>query len=378
MTAITGIGMTPLYRESGRTVLDMAVEAARAAIADAGLEPADVDGVLSYQLGDSVPVQYVVEALGMREVHWHNDISGGGSQSASILGDAARAVDAGAARAVLVFRSLNGRSGKRLGQAALRVGADAEEQFVLPYGMRGPVHLFAMVAQRFLHERGLGEEDLAAVVRQSRANAAANPRATRREPMSHADYLASPMVASPLRIADCCQENDGAAALVVVSDARAAAGPRPAVRIRAVRRAGGPGASNIARSHDSARIFSHYVAPLVYAEAGLRPTDIDVALLYDAYSSLMLAQLEDFGLCPAGGSGELVRTGATAPDGPVPVNPHGGLLSEGSLHGFNNTLEAVRQLRGTAGTGQVAEARLALVAGFGGSYGSAAILERGS
>lgn len=375
-SAIVGIGSTPLYRLSGRTVLDMAVEAVRAAIADAGLQPGDVDGILSYQLADSVPVQYVAEALGLERVRWHNDISGGGTQCASILGDAQRAIDAGLAETMVVFRSLNGRSGKRLGQTSLRVGADAEEQFVLPYGMRGPVHLFALVAQRFLHERGMTEEDLAAVVLQSRANAVPNERATRREAMTLDDYRAAPQVATPLRLVDCCQENDGAAALVMTTGRRAAVAPHPAVRVRAAVRAGGPGATNIARAADGTRLFSHYVAPLVYDAAGIRPEDVDVALLYDAYSSLVLAQLEDFGFCERGGGGALARAGETGPAGAVPVNPHGGLLSEGSLHGFNNVLEAVRQLRGSAPSNQIPGAALGLVTGFGGSYGSAAVLER--
>ena len=376
MTAvITGIGSTPIYRESGRTVLDMALEAVRAAIADAGMEPGDVDGILSYQLGDSVPVQYVAEALGLPAVRWHNDISGGGTQCASILGDAQRAIEAGAAETVVIFRSLNGRSGKRLGQTALRVGADAEEQFLLPYGTKGPVHLFAMVAQRFLHERKLTEEDLAGVVVQSRANAVPNERAIRRQAMTRDEHRAAPYIATPLRLVDCCQENDGAAALVM-TDRRAAATAHPAIGIRAVERAGGPGATNIARAPDGTRLFSHYVAPHLYAAAGITAADIDVALLYDAYSSLVLAQLEDFGFCARGESGALVRAGDTAPDGRIPVNPHGGLLSEGSLHGFNNVLEAVRQLRGAATCNQIPDAQLALVTGFGGSYGSAAVLER--
>ncbi|WP_327002650.1 hypothetical protein OHA72_47290 [Dactylosporangium sp. NBC_01737] len=372
---VAGIGATPLYRASDRTVLDMALEAVRAAVADAGLEVPEVDGVLTYGLNDTIAVQYLIEGLGLPSVRWHNDIAGGGSQSASILGDAARAIEAGAARTVVVFRSLNGRTGKRLGQSALRVGAGAEEEFVAPYGMRGPVHLFAMVARRFLYEHGLDEQDTAAVVLRSRANAALNERATRRDPMTLDEYLASPFVASPLRLVDCCQENDGAAALVVTSIDRARSCGHAPVLIRAAERAGGPGSSNIARAADGARLFSHYVAPQVYAAAQVRPSDVDVSLLYDAYAPLQLQQMEDFGLCAPGESGELVRSGETAPAGAVPVNPHGGLLSEGSLHGFNNVLEAVRQLRGEAPANQVPGARTALVAGFGGSYGSAAVLQ---
>jgi acetyl-CoA acetyltransferase len=137
-----------------------------------------------------------------------------------------------------------------------------------------------------------------------------------------------------------------------------------------------PARSTSAGAADGTCLFSHYVAPLIFEAAGVTATDIDVAMLYDAYSPLVLAQLEDFGFCGRGGGGALARAGEIGPDGAVPVNPHGGLLSEGSLHGFNNVLEAVRQLRGTASANQIPGVGLALVTGFGGSYGSAAVLER--
>ncbi len=336
--AVAGVGMTALTRDSGRSVLELAVEASRAALDDAGLVPSDVDAVLTYHLGDSVPVTYLARTLGIRELGWHNEIHGGGSQCASILGDAAMLVDAGVARTVLVYRALNGRSGTRLGQAALRVGDGAESQFTLPYGMLGPVHLFALAAQRYLHETGA---DLADVVIRSRAYAAANPRALRRTPMTRDDYLASPMVASPLRRADCCQETDGACALVVTAPREGAPRIHAAVR--------GGSAVTMDKAPDVTRTFSADVAPMLYAAAGMGPSDVEVALLYDAYSYLVPVQLRDFGL-----------------DAAVPVNPHGGLLSEGYVHGLNNMAEAVRQVRAGAGT--------ALCTGFGGGYGSAAVL----
>jgi len=340
--AVAGVGMTSLSRASGKSVLELAVEASTAAIVDAGLTPRDVDAVLTYHLGDSVPVVYLARALGLDRIGWHNEIHGGGSQCASILGDAAMLVEAGVARTVLVYRALNGRSGPRMGQVPLRVGDGAESQFTLPYGMLGPVHLFALAAQRYVAESGV---DLADVVLRSRAAAAGNPRALRRTPMTRDDYLASPMVASPLRRADCCQETDGACALVVTAADRAPGSPR----VHAVVRGGGPGSSAMDKADDVGRIFSAYVAPALYDAAGMKPDDIDVALLYDAYSFLVPRQQEDFGL-----------------DAAVPVNPHGGLLSEGYVHGLNNVAEAVRQVRAGAGT--------ALCTGFGGSYGSAAVL----
>jgi len=350
--AIAGVGMTPLTRRSGRTELDLAVAAARAALEDAALD-GGVDAVLSYHLNDSAPVTHVARELGITPLGWHNEIHGGGTQCASILGDAAMLIDAGVARSVLVYRALNGRSGVRMNTASLRLGTG--EDFTLPYGMAGPVHAFAHVAQRYLYDRGLDEDALADVVIASRRNAAANPRALRRDPLDRAGYTAAPMVASPLRRADCCQETDGACALVLTSASRAPHAPR----VHAVVRGGGPGASDPAGAPDLTRLFSAYVAGPLYDAAGMTPADVDVALLYDAYSFLVPCQESDFGL--AG----------------VPVNPHGGLLSEGYVHGLNNVAEAVRQLRGD-GVNQVAGAEVALVTGFGGSYGSAAILVSGT
>ncbi|GLZ11175.1 lipid-transfer protein [Actinomadura sp. NBRC 104425] len=367
--AISGIGMTALSRASGRTELELAADASRAALADAGVDRPDA--ILCYHLGDSAPVPHLARALGMPEVGWHNEIYGGGTQSASILADAAMLVDAGLAENVLVYRALNGRSGRRLNTLGLRLGEGVEEQFTRPYGMAGPVHQFALAGQRYLHDTGLTEEHTHAVVDQSRAHAARNPRAMRRDRVDLPAYLASPMVASPLRRLDCCQETDGACALVVTRADRAPNAPR----VHAVVRGGGPGASAMDKAADVTRVFSAYLAGPLYAAAGMKPGHIDVALLYDAYSWLVPRQLEDFGLAARGDLGAVLLAREIAWNGRVPVNPHGGLLAEGYVHGLNNVAEAVRQLRGTA-VNQVADAAVALVTGFGGGYGSAAVLTR--
>jgi len=360
-TAVAGVGMTELSRESRRSELDLAVQASRAALADAGLERPDA--VLSYHLGDSAPVLYVARALGIERIGWHNELYGGGTQCASILADAAMLVDAGLAEAVLVYRSLNGRSGRRMNAVGLKLGEGTEEQFTRPYGLAGPVHQFALAAQRYLHDTGLTAEHLFSVVARSRAHAAGNPRALRRDLIDADDYLTSPLVASPLRRLDCCQETDGACALVITSADRAPGAPR----IHAVVRGGSPETSAMDKAADVTRVFSHYVAGPLYDAAGMKPADIDVALLYDAYSWLVPRQLEDFGLLTRAG----IADGLTA--ALDTVNPHGGLLSEGYVHGLNNVAEAVRQLRGD-GTNQVGGASAALCTGFGGGYGSAAIL----
>ncbi|MEV0384218.1 acetyl-CoA acetyltransferase [Nonomuraea sp. NPDC050643] len=346
--AVAGIGMTALSRMSGRTELELAVEACRAACADAGIVPRDVDAVLSYHLNDSAPVVRVARALGIERLGWHNDIAGGGTQAASILGDAAMLVHAGLARNILIFRALNGRSGKRMNT----VSTGPQERFT--YGMAGPIPMFALAATRYLHDTGLTAEHLHAVVAQSRENAKANPRAQRREPLGLDDYLSRPYVCTPLRTVDCCQETDGACALLV-------SGVLDGPRVRAVVRGGGPGCSSMDRAPDVTAIFSAYVAPMLWEAGGMRPSDVDVALPYDAYSWLVPRQLEDFGLAERGEMGAYLLERRHAW-----VNPHGGLLSEGYVHGLNNVAQAVRELR--------AGREVALVTGFGGSYGSAALL----
>ncbi|MFI7150837.1 acetyl-CoA acetyltransferase [Nonomuraea sp. NPDC050022] len=346
--AVAGVGMTALTRESGRTELDLAVEACRTACADAGIAPTEVDAVLSYHMNDSAPVTQVARALRIDRLGWHNDIAGGGTQAASILGDAAMLIHAGLARNILIYRALNGRSGKRMNT----VSTGPQERFT--YGMAGPIPLFALAATRYLHDTGLGPEHLHAVVAQSRDNAKTNPRALRREPLSFEEYLARPYVCTPLRTVDCCQETDGACALLV-------SGVLGGPRIQAVVRGGGPGCSAMDRAPDVSAVFSEYVAPMLWEASGMRPSDVEAALPYDAYSWLVPRQLADFGLVPRADLGPYLLERRHAW-----INPHGGLLSEGYVHGLNNVAQAVREVRGGR--------EVALATGFGGSYGSAALL----
>lgn len=377
--AIVGVGYTDFSRDSGRTVLHLAIQAIDAALGDAGLERGAVDGLLSYHMGDSVPVATVARSLGLDRYRWHNDIAGGGSQCASILGDAAMAIEAGLAETIIVYRALNGRTGKRMGQVALGSGDENEEQFLTPYGFRGPVNLFALVAQRYAAERGLALEDMAALAVQQRRKASVNPKALLRDALTVEEYLASPMIASPLRRLDCCLETDGACALVITSATRAGSLDAHPVLIQAAVRAGGAGCSAMDKAGDHpTRIFSHYVAPEIYAAAGMQPTDIDLLQLYDAYSYLLLNQLEDFGFCDAGSMRDLIHDGRLGIEGDLPTNANGGLLSEGYVHGLNNIVEAVEQLQGKCQGRQVPNAATALCTGFGGSYGSAVILTRES
>jgi acetyl-CoA acetyltransferase len=302
--AIVGVGYTKFSRESGRSVLELATEAVEAALTDAGLERGAVDGLLSYHLGDSVPVAVVARTLGLKRFRWHNDYFGGGSQCASILGDAAMAIDAGLADSLVIYRALNGRSGKRMGQVGQGGGDSIEEQFLTPYGLRGPVQMFALAAQHTLARLKVTTEQLGELVVRQRAKAVLNPKALLREPLSLSEYLASPPVATPLRRHDCCLETDAACAIVITGASQAKALRHRPVYVQGAVRAGGPGvgAMDEAGMHPF-RIFSHYVAPALYEQAGVGARDIDLFQLYDAYSFLILQQLEDFGAGGGGGGG---------------------------------------------------------------------------
>jgi len=376
--AITGVGFSEISRSSGRSVLALASEACREAIADAGIAPADVDGVVTYQyLGDSVPAQAVAAALGLGDLRHTLDSGLAGQAPCHLAAHAATMIGAGAARHVVVYRALNGRSGQRVGSArASGPAADLRQSI----GLTAYPQTIALWARRFLIETGGSEDDLAAVALAQREWAMRNPRALRRTALTRADYDRSPYVAAPLRQADCTVEVDGACAIVLSDVAAARDAPHPPVFIEgaayALGRGGGLDMADLLSWPDLSRNYTSLLAKRLFDSAGLRPADVDVALLYDCFSSVVLFALEGLGFAERGGAGALVRSGATRPGGRLPVNPHGGLLNEGYLHGMNTLAEAVIQLQGRAGERQVAGARVAAVTSGALQDGSALVLTR--
>ena len=376
--AIAGVGWAGYSKDSGVSTLTLALRAIRAALDDAGLGHAEVDGVATHGVGDSTPATVVAAALGLREVRFIMDQVGGGGLSATAIGHAAMAVALGQANAVVVWRALNARSEFRMGGTGRAAPALAEFQYQVPYGYLAPPQQFAMVARAYLETGRVNEKVLGTVAVIQRAYAQRNPRAMMRTPITMEDYLASPWVAEPLRRLDCCLESDAAVALVVTSTARAAALRQPAVLISGFATGGGITLYNAGRT---ALIPSaaRDLAPRLYASAGIGPGDVDIAELYDAFTFLVPLQLEDYGLVPAGGVGPFILDGGTGPGGRLPVNTHGGHLSEGYVHGLNHVAEAVTQLRGTAEDRQVPGAAVALVSsqpGYVGGATSALILRR--
>lgn len=373
--AIVGIGRTAFTRSSGRTTRAMAVEACRAALDDAGLGAEQIDGMLTYHANDSAHPLEVSWALGRDELAWSNAVLGGGNLVADCIATAAAVVGAGLCRAVLVYRSLNGRSGLRFGTVEGQVHVGGEWQFAAPHGLLVPPQWVALWARRHMATYGTTCEDLGRIAVTQRQHAVANPHAIAREPLTLDDYLAGRWVNEPLRVYDCAYEVDGAVALVVAGEDLAADSRHSPVWI--VGSANSQSGAGWLQWDDLTSMYSRTVAPRLWGRTGLSPADIDVALMYDCFTYTVMATMEDFGFFDKGEAGSYFAEGRATYGGEVVVNPHGGLLSEGYLHGLNHFYEAVLQLRGDAGNRQVRGAELALVTSGAGPYGGACVLARG-
>jgi acetyl-CoA acetyltransferase len=382
--AIAGIGETDYSRASGRSDLTLACQAALAAIEDAGLRPADIDGIVRCDL-DTVRPNDLIEALGLPNVTYWSEVGQGGVAPPAMVGQAVGAILSGQASAVLVYRELNGRSGQRYGLSSASApqigGAGSYDEFYQPYGLLTPGQAFALFAQRHMIEFGTTSEELGHIPIVCRKRANTNPRAQMHErTLTMDDYLGSRMISSPLRLFDFCLETDGACAVIVTSAERASDLRQPPALVRAVAQATLPNPQPgmmfpaLARE-DITTLPAAAVATELYRRAGLGPADIDVAQLYDCFSITVLLQLEDWGFCAKGEGGPFVASGAIDLDGSIPINTAGGHLSEGYLHGLNHVLEGVRQIRGTS-TSQVPGAETCLVTATPLPPGSGLILRR--
>jgi acetyl-CoA acetyltransferase len=368
-TAISGVGYTEFSRNSQRSVLSLAVEACRNAVEDAGLTLDDVEGVASFSLfGDSVTPGAVATALGLRSQHYLLDLALGGQAPCFTVMNAAMAVATGMANTVVCFRALNGRSGVRVGSTTV-YGPGGQYRY--PIGFTAYPQYIAMWARRYMIETGATEADLGAVAVSQRRYAVTNPRAMRREPLTLDDYYASPPVAEPFKVADCTAEVDGACAVVVTTLERARELHRPPVVIRggAYRAAPrlGLDIGDSLLCDDYSCNYTALLADDLWRSAGLGPADMDVAEIYDCFTSVVLMGLEGLGLADRGAAADLVRSGG------LPINTNGGLLCEGYLHGMNTLAEGVLQVQGRA-TNQVANAKTCVVTSGAWMDGSALVL----
>lgn len=371
--SIAGVRSTEFSSSSGRSELRLAVEAIRGALADAGVEPSAVDGIVKYTYDTNAPGE-LVRALGTGDLTFFAEIPYGGSACCGVVAQAAAAIDAGLASCVVCFRALNGRSGTRLGRAERHLGAQGDAvvargtaapggAYTAPFGYLVPAQAFALSASRYQHVHGISDERLTralgAVAVTERAYAQANPRAvTYGQPLSYEQYLEGRMISAPLRLYDLCRETDGAVALVVMRDDLT---PAPGVRILAARQHFSPNAEPMPTyAADLTTLVPERAVAELYEAAGVRPDDIDVAAIYDHTTLSVVLTLEDFGFCRRGEGVDFVLEGGIGPEGRLPTNTSGGLLSEGYIHGMNVVAEAVAQLR-QASCNQVPGARRALV-----------------
>jgi len=364
--AVTGIGQTDFSKQSGRTVLALAVEASIAAISDAGLSPSDIDGLVSFSVDTNDEIE-LLHSLGLHNVIFTGRTPFGGAGAYATFQMAAAAVISGAANHVLIYRSFNERSESRFGQPGRLGPGQRARDLHVSFGLTTPAQIYGLWYLPYMQRYGVTSEDLGRYVVQARSYAATNPRAWfYGRPLTLEEHQASRWIAKPiLRKLDCCQESDGGVAFIVSSTDFARSTGAPVVRILA---------ADQVWAEDTSVMFNYYkkdlteqgdttrLAERLWARAGISREDVDVMTIYENFSPIVHMTLEAFGFCKPGEAKDLINSGGIGPRGVIPVNTNGGLLGEAYIHGMNNALEGVRQLRGTA-PNQVEDARIALVTG---------------
>jgi len=368
-TAIAGIGATEFSKASGRTPLQLALECVKAALDDAGLTPADVDGLATFTMEENEEIA-VQRFLGIDELKFFGRVHYGGGAACGTVQQAALAVSAGVADVVVCYRAFNERSGRRFGRAQGSLGAvEAPTNWNVPFGLATPAAWVAMFARRYMHLYGATSEDFGRVAVADRKHAATNPEAWFYEvPITLEEHQASRWICEPLHLLDCCQETDGGVALVVTSLERARDLARPPAVIRGA-------AQGAARGQEM--MTSYYrpeigglpemglVGRQLWEQSGLRPADCQTAILYDHFTPFVLVQLEELGFCKPGEARDFIADGRIELGGELPINTHGGQLGEAYIHGMNGIAEAVRQIRGTAANPVPDVENVAVTAGTG-------------
>jgi acetyl-CoA acetyltransferase len=379
--AIVGIGATEFSKNSGRSELQLALEACAAACDDAGVDPKQVNGLSTFTM-ETNPESEIMRGLGIPELTHFSRIHFGGGAPCATVQYAAMAVASGVADYVICYRAFNERSGRRFGTGVQDhpAGATAEQaQFAWtsPHGILTPASWVAMFARRMMHEYGVTSEDFGRVAVADRRHAANNPAAHfYQQPITLEDHHSSRWIVEPLHLLDCCQETDGGQAMLVTTVERARDLKQPAAIVEAA-------AQGMADDQHMMRSFFRdsivglpemgTCARQIWETSGLGPDDVKTAVLYDHFTPFVLAQLEEFGFCGPGEAKDFIADGGIEIGGRLPVNTHGGQLGEAYLHGMNGIAEGVRQVRGTS-VNQVDGAEHVLVTGGTGVPTSALML----
>jgi acetyl-CoA acetyltransferase len=385
-TCIVGVGTTA-YGKRGeffeRNPVDQVREALDRALAESGLDRREIDGFATYSV-EKLDASVLAPALGIPNVNYSSMVhGGGGGGTCGAIANAAAAIIAGQASVVMVYKVITQPPHARFGAAygSAQVAADPASDFHRPFGLISPAQFFSLLFRRHMHRYGTTPLHLAEVAVSTRANAMRNPKALKREPLSVEQHQRARMIADPFRLFDCCQETDGGAVILVTSAERARDLRQPPVYIMAGAMGGdclwGQGLTSQNQPEELYVSAGHaHIAKRLYAQAGIGPADVDVALLYDHFTGMVILQLEDYGFCARGEGGAFVASGAIRwPDGRLPVNTHGGNLSEVYLLGMTHVIEGVRQLRGEANS-QVANAEIALVTAGPSNLPSSSLLLR--
>ena len=354
--AIVGIGATEFSKESGRSDLQLAIEACEAAIFEAGLEPSQIDGMVTLT-AETNPEIEIAKNLGIGELSFFSRIHHGGGAACGTIQQAVMAVNAGVADYVVCYRAFNERSGHRFGTGVQDrpMAANAESAhfaWYAPPGLLTPAQWVAMFATRYMHEYGATSEDFGRIAVADRRHAANNPKAWfYNQPITLEDHQNSRWIVEPLHLLDCCQESDGGQAIVVTTPERARDLKQTPVIVRASAQGAGTDQEMMTsyyRQEMAALPEMGLIARQLWNTTGLGPRDMQAAIIYDHFTPLALPQLEEFGFCGRGEAKDFIRDGNIELGGNLPINTNGGQLGEAYIHGMNGVAEGVRLVRGTS------------------------------